>query len=228
MDKRKKVNNQYISGTTVNNVDLNTNMNKYNKEKNNYIWKDFKDGISHGILVSNLAYSLAKAMNLEESECYDLALAGLLHDIGKLELSQYLYGRNDKGLSIEEMKYMRMHSKLSYDLLLDYNYSDNLMETVLRHHECYDGSGYPDNLQGEQIPIGARIIRVVDEFAALIAARPYRKEFDIDTAVDIMIEEVKNMDMGVFITFQRMIHEPETLQLIEKSIIEINDIDLED
>jgi len=228
MDKHKKVNNQYISGTTVNHVDLNTNMNKYNKEKNNYIWKDFKDGISHGILVSNLAYFLAKAMNLDESECYDLALAGLLHDIGKLELSQYLYGRNNNGLSIEEMKYMRMHSKLSYDLLLDYHYSDNLMETVLRHHECYDGSGYPDNLHGEEIPIGARIIRVVDEFAALIAVRPYRKAFDIDTAVDIMIEEVKNMDMGVFITFQRMIHEPEIMDLIEKSKIEINDIDLED
>jgi len=203
-------------------------MNEYNQEKNKYIWKDFKDGISHGILVSNLAYSLAKAMHLEESECYDLALAGLLHDIGKLELSQYLYGRNDNGLSIEEMKYMRMHSKLSYDLLLDYHYSDNLMDTVLRHHECYDGSGYPDNLQGEEIPLGARIIRVVDEFAALIAVRPYRKAFDIDTAVDIMIEEVKNMDMGVFITFQRMIHEPEIMQLIEKSKIEINDIDLED
>ena len=228
MDKQKKVNNQYISGTAANHVKLNNNVNDYKQKKNNYMWKDFKDGISHGILVSNLAYSLAKAMKLEEAECYDLALAGLLHDIGKLELSQYLYGRNNDGLSIEEMKYMRMHSKLSYDLLLDYHYSDNLMETVLRHHECYDGSGYPDNLQGEEIPLGARIIRVVDEFAALIADRPYRKAFDIDTAVDIMIEEVKNMDMVVFITFQRMIHEPETLQLIEKSKIEINDIDLED
>lgn len=228
MDKQKKVNNQYISGTAANSMKLKKNINKYKKKKNNYMWNDFKDGISHGILVSNLAYSLAKAMKLEEAECYDLALAGLLHDIGKLELSQYLYGRNDDGLSIEEMKYMRMHSKLSYDLLLDYHYSDNLMDTILRHHECYDGSGYPDNLQGEEIPLGARIIRVVDEFAALIADRPYRKAFDIDTAVDIMIEEVKNMDMVVFITFQRMIHEPETLRLIEKSKIEINDIDLED
>jgi len=228
MEKQKKVSNQFISGTTVSSVKQNHNIIDYNQKKSDYMWKDFKDGISHGILVSNLAYFLAKAMELDEEECYNLALAGLLHDIGKLELSQYLYGRNNNGLSIEEMKYMRMHSKLSYDLLLDYNYCDDLMEIVLRHHECYDGSGYPDNLQGEQIPIGARIIRVVDEFAALIADRPYRKAFDIDTAVDIMIEEVKNLDMRVFITFQRMIHEPETLQLIEKSKIEINDIDLED
>lgn len=228
MDKHEKENNQTISNSTDNSDDLNINIDEYNKESNKYIWNDFKDGISHGVLVSNLAYYLGKAMKLSEEECYDLALAGLLHDIGKLELSKYLYGRNNKGLSIEEMKYMRMHSKLSYDLLLDYNYSDNLMETVLRHHECYDGSGYPDNLKGEQIPLGARILRVIDEFAALISDRPYRKAFDIETAVDIMIEEVKNMDMGVFITFQRMIHDPKTIQLIKDSKIEINDIDLED
>lgn len=199
----------------------------YSQEIKNNMWNDFKDGISHGILVSNLAHLLAKTMNLDDSECYDIAVAGFIHDIGKLELSQYLYGRNDKGLSIEEMKYMRMHSKLSHDLLLDYHYSDSILNMVLRHHECYDGSGYPDNLKGEEIPIGARILRVVDEFAALISDRPYRKAFDIDTAVDIMIEEVKNIDMGAFIVFQRLIHEPETLQLIKDSKIEINDIDLE-
>lgn len=201
---------------------------RMNEEFYKYIWNDFKDGISHGILVSNLAYHLAKYMNLEEKECYDLALAGLLHDLGKLELTQYLYGRNNNGLSIEEMKYMRMHSKLSYDLLVDYHYSENLMNTILRHHECYDGSGYPDNLKGEDIPLGARILRVIDEFAALISDRPYRKAFDMDTAVDIMIEEVKNMDMHVFISFQRMIHEPEILKLIEDSIIDLNDLELED
>lgn len=209
-------------------LELNNNITGYSQEIKNNMWHDFKDGISHGVLVSNLAYLLAKTMNLAESECYDLAVAGFVHDIGKLELSEYLYGRNDKALSIEELKYMRMHSKLSYDLLSKYEYADSILEIVLRHHECFDGSGYPDNLKGESIPIGARILRVVDCFAALIADRPYRKAFDIDTAVDIMIEEVKNLDMGVFITFQRLIHEPGTLEIINNSKIEINDIDLED
>lgn len=228
MDKHIKINDQTVGKDIPDTVDSDMNIDELNKEISHYIWNDFKDGISHGVLVSNLAYHLGKKMKLTEAECYDLALAGFLHDIGKLELSKYLYGRNNKGLSIEEMKYMRMHSKLSYDLLMEYHYSDNLMETVLRHHECYDGSGYPDNLKGEEIPLGARILRVIDEFAALISDRPYRKAFDIETAVDIMIEEVKNMDMGVFITFQKMIHEPETIQLIKDSKIEINDIDLED
>lgn len=228
MNKHIKVKNQAINVKTVDSNELKKNIDKYNHDIKKYMWNDFKDGISHGLLVSNLAYFVGKAMKLDESECYDLAMAGLLHDVGKLKLSQYLYGRNNNGLSIEEMKYMRMHPKLSYDLLLDYNYSDNLMNTVLRHHECYDGSGYPDNLQGDEIPLGARILRVIDEFAALISDRPYRKAFDIETAVDIMIEEVKNLDMQVFITFQRMIHEPETIKLIENSYIEIDDMSLEE
>lgn len=188
---------------------------------------DFKSGISHGILVSNLTYLIAKRMNLPEQDCYDYCVAGFIHDIGKLELSPYLYGRNSSGLSIEEMKYMRMHSRLSYDFLKKFDYSDKILKIVLRHHECFDGSGYPDNLKGEDIPLGARILKVTDEFAALISDRPYRKAFDIDTAVDIMIEEIKNMDMEVFIIFQRVIHEPETIELIKNSKIQIDDIDFE-
>ena len=82
----------------------------------------------------------------------------MMHDIGKLKLSEYLYGRNSGELSVEEMKYMRMHSKISFDVLKNYDYSDNIMKVVLYHHECFDGSGYPDNLKGTDIPLGARIL----------------------------------------------------------------------
>ena len=174
------------------------------------------------MLVSNLTYALAEQLELPQDECYDYALAGLVHDIGKISLSPYLYGRNDDALDVEEMKYMRMHSKISFELLKPYGFSERVMQTVLHHHECYDGSGYPDNFSGKQIPMGARILKVADEFAALISERPYRKAFDIDTAVDIMIEEVKNMDMKIFITFQRMIHEEATLKLIQNSRISID------
>ena len=114
------------------------------------------------------------------------------------------------------------------DVLKKYDYSDNIMEVVLSHHECYDGSGYPNGLVGEDIPIGARILKVTDEFAALISDRPYRKAFDIDTAVSIMIDEVKNLDMKAFILFQRLIHEESTLELIKNSRIDIDDLDISD
>lgn len=199
-----------------------------NKELIDYVVNDFKSGIKHGVLVANLTYALAKEYGMSEAEAYELRVAAMVHDIGKLKLSEYLYGRTNEGLPEEEKKYMSMHSKISYDVLKKYDYSDNIMEVVLSHHECYDGSGYPNGLVGEDIPIGARILKVTDEFAALISDRPYRKAFDIDTAVSIMIDEVKNLDMKAFILFQRLIHEESTLELIKNSRIDIDDLDISD
>lgn len=199
-----------------------------NNELIDYVVNDFKSGIKHGVLVANLTYALAKEYGMSEAEAYELKVASMVHDIGKLKLSEYLYGRTNESLPEEEKKYMSMHSKISYDVLKKYDYSDNIMEVVLSHHECYDGSGYPNGLVGEDIPIGARILKVTDEFAALISDRPYRKAFDIDTAVSIMIDEVKNLDMKAFILFQRLIHEESTLELIKNSRIDIDDLDISD
>ena len=199
-----------------------------NNELIDYVVNDFKSGIKHGVLVANLTYALAKEYGMSEAEAYELKVAAMVHDIGKLKLSEYLYGRTNESLPEEEKKYMSMHSKISYDVLKKYDYSDNIMEVVLSHHECYDGSGYPNGLVGEDIPIGARILKVIDEFAALISDRPYRKAFDIDTAVSIMIDEVKNLDMKAFILFQRLIHEESTLELIKNSRIDIDDLDISD
>ena len=204
------------------NMDINEN------EHLQYIFNDYKSGIEHGILVANLTYELAKRLKLDERECYELKIAGMMHDIGKLKLSEYLYGRNSGELSVEEMKYMRMHSKISFDVLKNYDYSDNIMKVVLYHHECYDGSGSPDNLKGTDIQLGARILKVTDEFAALISDRPYRIAFDIDTAVNILIEEIKNLDMRVFIEFQRMIHEEETFEIIRNSKVDLENLSLKD
>lgn len=199
-----------------------------NNELIDYVVNDFKSGIKHGVLVANLTHALAKEYGMSEAEAYELKVAAMVHDIGKLKLSEYLYGRTNESLPEEEKKYMSMHSKISYDVLKKYDYSDNIMEVVLSHHECYDGSGYPNGLVGEDIPIGARILKVTDEFAALISDRPYRKAFDIDTAVSIMIDEVKNLDMKAFILFQRLIHEESTLELIKNSRIDIDDLDISD
>ncbi len=199
-----------------------------NNELIDYVVNDFKSGIKHGDLHYNLTYALAKEYGMSDAEAYELKVAAMVHDIGKLKLSEYLYGRTNESLPEEEKKYMSMHSKISYDVLKKYDYSDNIMEVVLSHHECYDGSGYPNGLVGEDIPIGARILKVTDEFAALISDRPYRKAFDIDTAVSIMIDEVKNLDMKAFILFQRLIHEESTLELIKNSRIDIDDLDISD
>lgn len=170
------------------------------------IKKDMEDAVNHGILVSNLAYFLSKELQMNDDFCYSMAKAGMLHDIGKLKLSKYLYGRRKNTLVIEEMKYIRMHSTFSYEILKERDYSDLILQSVFHHHENYDGSGYPDNLKGFSIPWGARILRVCDVFAALISIRPYRAAFDVDATIELMIDEVKNFDLEVFLAFQRLVH----------------------
>ncbi len=167
---------------------------------------DLTEELRHGVTVSNLAYKVGQELGYSEEICYELALAGFLHDIGKLRLRRYISGQEKDPLVIEELKYVRMHSALGYEELKDKGYSDFVLKSILYHHENYDGSGYPENLRGEEIPLGARVIRVCDVFCALRQDRPYREAFDTRTAMELMIEEIKNFDMRIFLAFQRVVH----------------------
>ena len=171
--------------------------------------------ISHGICVSNLACRIAREMRFPEATCHELAVAGLLHDVGKLELEKYLYGRENDTLMIEELKYVRMHAYLSAKIMEKCGYPSYMVEWVYCHHENCDGSGYPRNLTREDIPLEAKIIRVCDVFAALTSDRPYRAAFDVDTAVELMIEEIKNYDVEVFLAFLRVIHEDSLKNILD-------------
>ena len=157
---------------------------------------DLSAELKHGIAVSNLVYALATELGLPHEQCYDLAIAGMLHDIGKLKLRSYINGQEKNPLVIEELK--------------GQGYSDFVLESILYHHENYDGSGYPSNLAGEEIPIGARILRVCDVFCALSQDRSYRKAFDRRTVMELMIDEIKNFDLEVFLAFQRVVHTRKT------------------
>ena len=167
---------------------------------------DLSEELNHGIAVSNLAYAVAAELGQDEEFCYQMAIAGMLHDIGKLKLTDYINGQENDPLLIEELKYVRMHSSLGYEELKDQGYSELVLQSVLYHHENYDGSGYPSNLRGDSIPLGARILRVCDVYAALGSDRPYRKAFDVSTVIELMIDEIKNFDMEVFLAFQRVVH----------------------
>lgn len=174
-----------------------------------------KDALTHGMCVSNMAYAISKEMGMDDEFCSELAIAGMIHDIGKIRLSAYLYGTDENTLHIEHMKYVRMHSQLSYDIAKEKGFSGFVQECVLYHHENYDGSGYPENLSGDSIPLGARIIRVSDVFGALISDRTYRKAFPVETAIELMIDEVKNFDMEIFLAFQRVVNSDKIDKIIE-------------
>lgn len=172
-----------------------------------YLNEDLRTEIAHGIEVSRLAGRLARELKLNPAFCHDIEVAGMLHDIGKLRASTYLYGGDDDTLNVEKMRYVRLHSGLGYEVVKNEGYSERVCEMILHHHENYDGTGYPDNLVGEEIPLGARILRVCDVFVALTSDRPYRKAFDSKTAVELLIEEVRHFDMKVFLPFQSIVHE---------------------
>lgn len=179
-------------------------------KKYHIIQTDLQKEIAHGIRVSNLAYRVGRQLKLPEDICYQLAVAGLVHDIGKLEIMKYMYSRKEGApLHVEELRYVRTHPALGYAILNEEGYSSEITQWVLYHHENYDGSGYPSNKSGEEIPLGARILRVCDVYAALTTTRSYREAIDSETAVHLMIDEVKNFDMKVFLAFQEVIHEEE-------------------
>ena len=181
----------------------------------------------HGMRVSNLAYQVAKELGEPEEFCHDLAVAGMLHDIGKEAVSGDLDDM-DAPLIVEEIHYVRLHAQASYEILKKEGYKETILLAVRHHHENYDGSGYPSNLAGEEIPLGARILRVSDTFAALISDRPYRKAFSMEEAVALMIDEIKDFDVGVFLAFQRVVHGPhiEEIMEINKQVFDLNEEEL--
>ncbi len=171
-----------------------------NARKNTYI------EMCHGIAVSNLARILAWELGEKESFCDEISVAGLLHDIGKIRLSKYPVINWEKQLMVERMKYVWMHPTHSEQVLREQGYSETILQAVYSHHENYDGTGYPDNLRGEEIPWMGRILRVCDVFCALTSDRSYRRAFDRQSAIEIMIDEVADYDMKVFLAFQRLLH----------------------
>lgn len=182
------------------------------------IKSELVDVICHGIVVSNLAVLLSRELGEGAVFCNEIAIAGLLHDIGKIKMNRYLYGKD--ALAVEEMKYFRMHSVYSYDVLHKLDYSQFIQQAVYHHHENFDGSGYPDNLVGDDIPYGARILHVCDVFAALTSNRSYRTAFDQEGAVEVMLEETKNFDIEILVAFQKVLHSEEFQKVFDLEEIE--------
>lgn len=168
--------------------------------------EDLEDAIDHGVIVTKTVRLLCEAMDLSEEFMQNVLVAAGLHDVGKLQLSNVLYGRKKEALHVDEMRYMRMHAANGCEMLRVCGYPEGVLDAVYHHHENYDGSGYPDNLAGVKIPLSSRIIKVCDLFCALISERPYRAAFEFDTALEMMIEDSKDLDMGIFLEFMKIYH----------------------
>jgi len=179
------------------------------KEENS-IEEDVDDALAHGLLVTKIVSLLTKELNTSKRLSYEIEVAAMLHDIGKIKLGEYLYGRHEQTMGVEEVRYMRMHPNLSCRVLRrKANYPEHVLNVIYHHHENVDGTGYPDNLTGDYIPYGAKVLRPCDVFAALVSERPYRSAFDIKTSIEMMIDEFKHFDMKIFLAFMNVVNSEE-------------------
>jgi len=139
----------------------------------------------HSERVSIYARELASAMNLPYSEVEKIEIGAILHDVGKIGGDYHELIRKPAKLTDEEYKVIQEHPVLSADLVSHISFLRGEIEKIIRHHhESYNGSGYPDGLKGEDIPLGSRIIMVSDAYDAMTTDRPYRKALSHQQAID--------------------------------------------
>ena len=124
---------------------------------------------------------LAHALGWSRRAGRDLALAGLVHDLGKTWMQNSILLK-DAPLSRDERQEMERHPRIAARILDAYGAPEVLVQAVLYHHEAYNGAGYPDGLCGEAIPLGARLLSVADVFDALTSARPYKSPMALSIA----------------------------------------------
>ena len=142
---------------------------------------------SHSERVMNYTSFLAGKLGMTGRELQELAKGALLHDIGKIGISDNILlksGQLDEGEWIE----MRKHPQVGYAILSEIDFLKTPAEMILSHHERFDGTGYPNQLKGEMIPIGSRIFSIVDTLDAMTSDRPYRRALPFAEVVTEIIK----------------------------------------
>jgi putative nucleotidyltransferase with HDIG domain len=128
----------------------------------------------HSERVARIAVRLAEEMGVAPQKRSDLYLAGLLHDIGKIGIDDEVLKKTGP-LSPEEYRRIQSHVEIGVTILNDLRKLHHILPGVRHHHESHDGTGYPDHLSGDDIPLEARILAVADSFDAMSSNRPYRR-----------------------------------------------------
>lgn len=151
---------------------------------------DAKDQTAHNHIRRVQVYgtALARAMGMREDEIEAVKTAALLHDIGKLAVPEHILAKPGP-LTAEEFQKVRIHPQVGADIIANVPFPYPVAPLILGHHERWDGRGYPAGLKGEEIPLGARVLCLVDHFDALTSERPYHKPMTVDAAVAQLQQE---------------------------------------
>ncbi len=139
----------------------------------------------HLFRVRNYVQAVGESLGLDKLAMMALQTAAFLHDIGKLAVPEHIINKPGK-LTPEEFEKMKIHPVVGADILERVRFPYPVVPIVRSHHEWWNGTGYPDGLKGENIPIGARVLTVVDCFDALVSDRPYRRGMSTQQALAII------------------------------------------
>lgn len=169
------------------------------------------EDIRHGIRVANISREIANYLNVSKKIKDELYISCLFHDIGKAHIDHKILHKKGP-LNEIERKIIEKHSYYSYKELLQQGYSKTISQIVLYHHENYDGSGYPHNLKGDDIPFCSRIIKISDVYDALTMDRPYRKKLSISVALKIMEDEKERYDPRIYRAFKEIISQKKAIK----------------
>jgi putative nucleotidyltransferase with HDIG domain len=123
--------------------------------------------------VADYGYHVARQMGLDDSQLTTIRLGAYLHDLGKVRVPHEILNKPAK-LSAEEFEVIKMHPIWGLELLASVEFPWDIKPVIRWHHERYDGTGYPDRLKGDEIPLSAQIICIVDVYDALTTTRSYR------------------------------------------------------
>jgi two-component system response regulator RpfG len=145
---------------------------------------------NHVLRMAKYSRIIAGVMDLPEEECGTIELAAPLHDIGKIGVPDTVLMKRGR-LTQAEFDLMKTHTMIGYEILKESpsRYLQMGATIALRHHEKYDGTGYPDGLKGEDIPPTARIVAVADVYDAMTTHRPYKKAWDSAQVVDALLRD---------------------------------------
>jgi putative nucleotidyltransferase with HDIG domain len=187
---------------------------------------DAKDQITHGHIrrVQRLAVGLAHSMGVnDDTQIRAIEAAALLHDMGKLAIPEFILNKPGR-LTTNEFAVMKQHANIGADILGSIQFPYPVVPIVRHHHESWDGSGYPDGLRGVAIPLGARILSVVDCFDALTSDRPYRPRLPVDDAIAVLVQRRGTMYdplvVDKFIEAQQQLSESAATQETEIEALE--------
>jgi len=139
----------------------------------------------HSERVMIISAEIAQEMGLTEFSVEQIKIAGLLHDIGKIGILEALLENPDK-ISDEQFPPMLLHPEIGVAILSPIEQLQDILPVIRHHHERYNGTGYPDGLKGEEIPLQARIVAVADAFDAMVSDRPYKKGFSVKKALKVL------------------------------------------